>query len=197
MLARLRTRDDNRGRRSATSVRGRATRCARIRAPGALLLAQRVAAPPAADPADAMSFDVAPGELSTAVRELRRRSDDVPLRGLLRNAGARMRQALEQDRFRGERRAAAGVQCAFAKVVASHCCAGRDPRCACAPAAALGPRPRDGVVRPPQVGCETTAGRCLLRRELDPRRDDNAEPRELAAPRRRAAHAEGDIGSRS
>ena len=62
-----------------------------------LLLTQRVAAPPAADPADAMSFDVAPGELAAAARELLRRSDDVPLRGLLGGAGARVRRALEQD----------------------------------------------------------------------------------------------------
>jgi hypothetical protein len=59
-----------------------------------LLLNQRATAPPAVDPADSMTFDVAPSELAAAARELLRRQDDVPLRMLLRSAEARIRQAL-------------------------------------------------------------------------------------------------------
>jgi hypothetical protein len=62
----------------------------------ALLLKQRSVAPPAADPADAMTFAVAPAVLAAAARELLRRQDDVPLRGLLGSADAELRHAVEQ-----------------------------------------------------------------------------------------------------
>ena len=62
----------------------------------ALLLKQRSVALPATDPAESMTFAVAPAVLADAARELLRRQDDVPLRTLLGAADAELRAALGQ-----------------------------------------------------------------------------------------------------
>ena len=61
-----------------------------------LLLMQRTVAPPATDPAESMSFAVAPAVLAAAAQQLLRQQDDVPLRALLGSLDADLRGALGQ-----------------------------------------------------------------------------------------------------